>query len=282
MEHQSAICEAGALPTLVSMIRRYAARNDVNLSGVPAQTCRRTSDAITNLVGAGSSRLGEGACGSGAQGMRAPLPPLRLRQRLLFFAPSPTTSLGHRAASLVSHAWLRRPPTALPAHPRRPTRTTASRTRSARRAASHRSSACCTAWTQRCAACLPSLLCPTWSPLPLPLLLRVLPLLFAKENATYCTGSRVDSKSERAFPAVQVQRAVAGSLRTLAFKNDENKNIIVDLGSLPLLIQMLRSDDTTIHYEVRQGAGLGGALGAACWIGLPRAWPPSIPCACTC
>ncbi|PSC71051.1 ARM REPEAT PROTEIN INTERACTING WITH ABF2-like isoform B [Micractinium conductrix] len=50
VEHQSAICEAGALPTLVSMIRRYAARNDVNLSGVPAQTCRRTSDAITNLA----------------------------------------------------------------------------------------------------------------------------------------------------------------------------------------------------------------------------------------
>ena len=49
----------------------------------------------------------------------------------------------------------------------------------------------------------------------------------------------------------QVQRAVAGSLRTLAFKNEENKNIIVDLGSLPLLIQMLRSDDTTIHYEAR-------------------------------
>lgn len=49
---------------------------------------------------------------------------------------------------------------------------------------------------------------------------------------------------------------MAGSLRTLAFKNEENKNIIVDLGSLPLLIQMLRSDDTTIHYEVRR-AGVG-------------------------
>ncbi|KAI7836949.1 hypothetical protein COHA_009198 [Chlorella ohadii] len=50
VEHQAAICEAGALPTLVSMIRRYAAKNDVHLTGVPAQTCRRTSDAITNLA----------------------------------------------------------------------------------------------------------------------------------------------------------------------------------------------------------------------------------------
>lgn len=50
VDHQAAICEAGALPTLVSMIRRYAGRNDVNLTGVPAQTCRRTSDAITNLA----------------------------------------------------------------------------------------------------------------------------------------------------------------------------------------------------------------------------------------
>ena len=50
VEHQAAICEAGALPTLVSMIRRYAGKNEVHLSGVPAQTCRRTSDAITNLA----------------------------------------------------------------------------------------------------------------------------------------------------------------------------------------------------------------------------------------
>jgi hypothetical protein len=50
VDHQAAICEAGALPTLVSMVRRYAGRNDVHLSGVPAQTCRRTSDAITNLA----------------------------------------------------------------------------------------------------------------------------------------------------------------------------------------------------------------------------------------
>lgn len=51
---------------------------------------------------------------------------------------------------------------------------------------------------------------------------------------------------------------MAGSLRTLAFKNEENKNIIVDLGSLPLLIQMLRSDDTTIHYEASCRAGQDG------------------------
>ena len=50
VDHQAAICDAGALPTLVSMIRRYAGRNDVHLTGVPAQTCRRTSDAITNLA----------------------------------------------------------------------------------------------------------------------------------------------------------------------------------------------------------------------------------------
>ena len=50
VEHQQAICDAGALPTLVAMIRRYAGKHDVHLSGVPAQTCRRTSDAITNLA----------------------------------------------------------------------------------------------------------------------------------------------------------------------------------------------------------------------------------------
>ena len=62
---------------------------------------------------------------------------------------------------------------------------------------------------------------------------------------------------------------MAGSLRTLAFKNEENKNIIVDLGSLPLLIQMLRSDDTTIHYEVRAGADGAGLQDRAAAV-----WPP--------
>lgn len=47
----------------------------------------------------------------------------------------------------------------------------------------------------------------------------------------------------------QVQRAAAGALRTLAFKNEENKNLIVECQALPTLIQMLRSDDVGIHYE---------------------------------
>ncbi len=44
-------------------------------------------------------------------------------------------------------------------------------------------------------------------------------------------------------------RAAAGALRTLAFKNEENKNQIVECGALPTLIQMLRSDDVGLHYE---------------------------------
>jgi len=47
----------------------------------------------------------------------------------------------------------------------------------------------------------------------------------------------------------QVQRAAAGALRTLAFKNEDNKNQIVDCGALPTLIQMLRAEDVGIHYE---------------------------------
>lgn len=50
VEHQQAICDAGALPTLVAMIKRYAARDDVMLSGVSAHTCRRAADAVTNLA----------------------------------------------------------------------------------------------------------------------------------------------------------------------------------------------------------------------------------------
>ncbi|PPD74570.1 hypothetical protein GOBAR_DD28503 [Gossypium barbadense] len=49
--------------------------------------------------------------------------------------------------------------------------------------------------------------------------------------------------------AVKVQRAAAGALRTLAFKNDENKNQIVECNALPTLILMLRSEDAAIHYE---------------------------------
>eukprot|EP00887_Chlorella_sp_A99_P002122 scaffold21.g2122.t1 len=50
IEHQTAICEAGALPTLVAMIKRYASMQNVALSGVHAQTCRRAADAVTNLA----------------------------------------------------------------------------------------------------------------------------------------------------------------------------------------------------------------------------------------
>ncbi len=46
-----------------------------------------------------------------------------------------------------------------------------------------------------------------------------------------------------------MQRASAGALRTLAFKNEDNKNQIVEAGALPTLIQMLRSEDTGVHYE---------------------------------
>lgn len=72
---------------------------------------------------------------------------------------------------------------------------------------------------------------------------------------------------------LKVQRAAAGALRTLAFKNDENKNQvsalfdivlipsicisvwlvfvlqIVECNALPTLILMLRSEDAAIHYE---------------------------------
>ncbi len=46
-----------------------------------------------------------------------------------------------------------------------------------------------------------------------------------------------------------MQRAAAGALRTLAFKNEENKNQIVENGALPTLIHMLRAEDAGIHYE---------------------------------
>ena len=47
----------------------------------------------------------------------------------------------------------------------------------------------------------------------------------------------------------KVQRAAAGALRTLAFKNEDNKNQIVECGALPTLIHMLRAEDVLIHYE---------------------------------
>lgn len=48
---------------------------------------------------------------------------------------------------------------------------------------------------------------------------------------------------------MQVQRAAAGALRTLAFKNEDNKNQIVECGALPVLVQMLRSEEAGVHYE---------------------------------
>lgn len=52
-EHQMAICNANALPTLVAMIKRYANEGELkvrHLSGASAQACRRAADAITNLA----------------------------------------------------------------------------------------------------------------------------------------------------------------------------------------------------------------------------------------
>jgi HEAT repeat protein len=51
------------------------------------------------------------------------------------------------------------------------------------------------------------------------------------------------------FSDSKVQRAAAGALRTLAFKNDDNKNQIVECNALPTLILMLGSEDAAIHYE---------------------------------
>ncbi|CAN8244111.1 unnamed protein product [Cochlearia groenlandica] len=51
------------------------------------------------------------------------------------------------------------------------------------------------------------------------------------------------------FSDSKVQRAAAGALRTLAFKNDDNKNQIVECNALPTLILMLVSEDAAIHYE---------------------------------
>lgn len=76
------------------------------------------------------------------------------------------------------------------------------------------------------------------------------------------------------FIDAKVQRAAAGALRTLAFKNDENKKQvgffchiilyrcfqisclisianfqIVECNALPTLMLMLRSEDAALHYE---------------------------------
>jgi len=63
-------------------------------------------------------------------------------------------------------------------------------------------------------------------------------------------ASDLDLQLGLSFSAIlQVQRAAAGALRTLAFKNEENKNLIVECGALSTLIQMLRAEDMGIHYE---------------------------------
>jgi len=48
---------------------------------------------------------------------------------------------------------------------------------------------------------------------------------------------------------VKVQRAAAAALRTLAFKNPENKNQIVEEGALKMLLFMVRSEDSSVHKE---------------------------------
>ena len=48
---------------------------------------------------------------------------------------------------------------------------------------------------------------------------------------------------------VKVQRAAAAALRTLAFKNPDNKNQIVEEGALKMLLFMVRSEDSSVHKE---------------------------------
>ena len=50
VEHQQVIVDANALPTLVGIVRRYSQYGRKELTGVPAQNCRRTADAVTNLA----------------------------------------------------------------------------------------------------------------------------------------------------------------------------------------------------------------------------------------
>ena len=55
VEHQQAICDANALPTLVAIVSRYSRFERSKLRGVSAQACRRAADAITNLAHENSS-----------------------------------------------------------------------------------------------------------------------------------------------------------------------------------------------------------------------------------
>jgi len=72
---------------------------------------------------------------------------------------------------------------------------------------------------------------------------------------------------------VQVQRAAAGALRTLAFKNEENKNQIVECLALPTLIHMLRAEDSGIHYEA---VGVIGNLVHSSQVGGDLERPPNV------
>jgi len=60
----------------------------------------------------------------------------------------------------------------------------------------------------------------------------------------------------------KVQRAAAGALRTLAFKNEENKQQIVQQGALALLIRMLTSEESgkTGYSMLRLRDGFSRAL----------------------
>ncbi|KAL9993843.1 putative armadillo repeat protein ABAP1/ARIA [Helianthus debilis subsp. tardiflorus] len=71
----------------------------------------------------------------------------------------------------------------------------------------------------------------------------------AHENSSIKTRVRVEGGIPPLvelleFADAKVQRAAAGTLRTLAFKNEENKTLIVDCNALPTLIE-----DVAIHYE---------------------------------
>ena len=77
----------------------------------------------------------------------------------------------------------------------------------------------------------------------------------AHENNGIKNQVRVEGASRRSYRSWRQEgpeprkRAAAGPLRTLAFKNDDNKNQIVECGALPMLIFMVKSEDQLIHYE---------------------------------
>lgn len=78
---------------------------------------------------------------------------------------------------------------------------------------------------------------------------------------------------------LKVQRAGAGALRTLAFKNDDNKRQIVDCGALPLLIQVrfvcMLVDGSYLRTALDRGVLLRRWLGTA-WYD----WHALVPLAC--